>query len=700
MGDGVLIGRRQFIGGALAGAAGLVLLRSPGAQAAPPVSPRVAYGPDAARSMRLSWATPGNIAGLVAEIGPTAALGRTLAVETRTAPGYGVRYHHALADGLLPATTYHYRLAHTGGASTGTFRTAPITPERFRFVAFGDQGTSAAAAGVDNVVRSVAPALVFVVGDLSYASTTGGTDPAGTPASVNHGVWDGWLGLVSASSQGTVPWLAGVGNHEIEDGMGPLGYDGYLARVGLPGNGPKGVPTAWTVRYGNVAFINLDGNDVSDEIARIRGWTGGMQTRWLEATLSGLRKDPTIDWIVVGFHHCAYCSNVIHGSDGGVRRVWDPLFDRYAVDLVVNGHNHCYERAHPLRAGAVVGQVATGGTWSSAAGTTYLTAGGGGQVPYPTFVPGVSTVATPSGGRDVELALWSAVQNTGNSLLAIDVTPPGTGGTTSLLVRTLSAAGAEVDRLTLVRQHTAAVAGAGTTAPTSTTAPTRSTPAARPARGELAEDRHQHRRGAGGRRRSRRGRGGRVGGPTLDGDEPAGRRGRSRLAVRRLRLQQAGAEEVEDLVEGGPGRLAGLVDQVLGDDRVRVLHRGLRVGGAVVELDGHEPVAELVLQVLEPLARHELVALEAQAEHLEAVLVAALLDAVEVGAGAVDRAPRPLADGDGHRRLGEHRREQAVVGGHRQRVAAGEAHPDGPDARAAAALVLLLGQGPQPADDR
>ena len=227
----------------------------------------------------------------------------------------------------------------------------------FTFVAFGDQGDGAEAAAVDASIRRIAPDVVFVVGDLSYASKTGGLTPnlpELIPPTVDHAVWDRWLGLVSGAGGAATPWLAGVGNHEMEDGQGELGYDGYLARVPLPGNGPKGVPTAWTARHGNVAFVNLDANDVSYEIARNRGWTGGAQTAWLGRTLAALRTDPTIDWIVAGFHHCAYCSNAVHGSDGGVRDAWGALFDEHQVDLVVNGHNHCYERAHPVRGGEVV----------------------------------------------------------------------------------------------------------------------------------------------------------------------------------------------------------------------------------------------------------------------------------------------------------------------------------------------------------
>ena len=142
--------------------------------------------------------------------------------------------------------------------------------------------------------------------------------------------------------------------------MGASGYDGFLTRIALPGNGLAGLPTTWSARWCNVALVAADANDVSTEITRNNGVSGGGQDAWLERTLAGLRGDPAVDWIVVGFHHCAYCTNTLHGSDAGVRR-WAPLFDRYGVDLVINGHNHCYERTHPVRAEAPVAEVALEG---------------------------------------------------------------------------------------------------------------------------------------------------------------------------------------------------------------------------------------------------------------------------------------------------------------------------------------------------
>ena len=57
-----------------------------------------------------------------------------------------------------------------------------------------------------------------------------------------------------------------------------------------------------------------------------------------------------MDWIIVQMHQCAASSSVTgNGSDLGIRQEWLPLFDRYQVDLVLNGHDHGYERSFPVR---------------------------------------------------------------------------------------------------------------------------------------------------------------------------------------------------------------------------------------------------------------------------------------------------------------------------------------------------------------
>ena len=232
------------------------------------------------------------------------------------------------------------------------------------------------------VLAAAAPAFTFCLGDLCYADLSGGVAPAGR---VDHQAWDRWLGMVSQATAASAAVLPAVGNHEIETGMGASGYDGFLTRIALPGNGLAGLPTTWSARWCNVALVAADANDVSTEITRNNGVSGGGQDAWLERTLAGLRGDPAVDWIVVGFHHCAYCTNTLHGSDAGVRR-WAPLFDRYGVDLVVAGHEHHFERTFPVR--GVVDQSplltpaargADPAVIDTTSGTVHMIIGGGGH---------------------------------------------------------------------------------------------------------------------------------------------------------------------------------------------------------------------------------------------------------------------------------------------------------------------------------
>ena len=436
--------------------AGPTLWKQAGATVMEAQAPRIGWGADPRTTLTVSWSTDGPVRNPLVDFGVDDGFGRVLSAETRTVSGWGVHYHRVTLGGLEPGRAYRYRIRHTGAVPTPprTVRTAPASAGRFTFAAYGDQGTTAGAERIFAVLASAAPSFTFCLGDLCYADVSGGVSPVGR---VDHEAWDRWLAMVSDATASTAAVLPAVGNHEMETGMGGWGYDGFLSRIALPGNGVAGLPTTWSARWGNVALVAVDANDVSTEITRNNGVSGGAQDRWLDATLARLAADPEVDWIVVGFHHCAYCTNTLHGSDAGVRR-WVPLFDRYGVDLVINGHNHCYERTHPLRGGVPVAEVTSGGTWASAGGVTYLCAGGGGGTTFPMSVAPMSTVTVEGGARIPERAPWSAVRYNDHSLLLIDVEPPGSGVATTLTVRAVSATGAELDRVTLLRRRDSTLA--------------------------------------------------------------------------------------------------------------------------------------------------------------------------------------------------------------------------------------------------
>jgi hypothetical protein len=447
----VTVSRRTVLAGGAATAAASPMLWVPPADAV--VRPRgvhLQYGTEPKHDMTISWATPRSVRRPRLEVGPDRGLGLHVPVESTSSKDVRTIYHHARIRHLKPGTRYRYRISHGGAvAETGVFTTAPARPEPFRFAAFGDMGVNASAAAHVALIRQKRPDLAFVVGDLCYADSSGGSGSSG-PSTQDFATWDRWLHQIQPSA-GRVPWMTTVGNHEMEGGNGELGYAGYLDRFAPPTNGVAGAPVTYSFVYGNVGFVALDGNDASFEIDRNQGYLGHRQDRWLDRRLARLRSDDKVDFLVVGFHNCMYCTNLVHSSDGGNRARWEPIFDKHQVDLVVNGHNHCYERTHQMRGGSPVQEAPRGGVVDSRKGTIYLTAGGAGQAVYPSGGLPTAYVTMEGGVRVPEATTYAAVVDNQHSIGFVDVTPRRPGNPPTMRLTALATDGSIIDRVTLRR---------------------------------------------------------------------------------------------------------------------------------------------------------------------------------------------------------------------------------------------------------
>ncbi|MFG2311893.1 purple acid phosphatase family protein [Streptomyces sp. NPDC048566] len=449
--------------------------RVPGS-AAVPFGRHLAFGADPRTRMRISWQVPSAVRKPFVRVGPTPwSLSRRIEAEVRDlhTPGVAGRrpaldqyYLHAALDGLRPGTTYYYGVGHEGydpadrehRAGIAGFRTAPARPERFVFTAFGDQGVTPDALANDRALLGRGPAFHLHAGDIAYADGVGHGresdlyDPA---------AWDLFLGQTETVAR-SVPWMVTTGNHDMEAWYSPDGYGGQSARWSLPDNGfdPRRAPGVYSFVYGNVGVVALDANDVSYEIPANKGYTQGRQTAWLERRLRELRGQ--VDFVVVFFHHCAY-STATHASDGGVRDAWVPLFDRYRVDLVINGHNHVYERTDALRGGAVGRRVPVGATTDPTRdGVVYVTAGGAGKSLY-RFPAGVRDSHegkvrdresvetfhwTASRKRRPDTVEWSRVRYTGYSFLSVEAEP---APASRLTVSALTQSGERIDHFVVRR---------------------------------------------------------------------------------------------------------------------------------------------------------------------------------------------------------------------------------------------------------
>jgi predicted phosphodiesterase len=119
-----------------------------------------------------------------------------------------------------------------------------------------------------------------------------------------------------------VPFYAALGNHDKtnERFYKPFNMNGA---------------NYYTFKKGNVRFFALDTTYMDQK-----------QTKWLE---SQLRDAGNGDWKICYFHHPLYSSGKYHGSALDLRKVLEPLFVKYGVDVVFAGHDHVYERVVPQR---------------------------------------------------------------------------------------------------------------------------------------------------------------------------------------------------------------------------------------------------------------------------------------------------------------------------------------------------------------
>jgi hypothetical protein len=177
----------------------------------------------------------------------------------------------------------------------------------FNFVAVGDWDcTGETEDTVDNILAQD-PEVVLAIGDFSYSG-----DP------------DCWFDLIEPIADKT---KIALGNHEDGD------EDAYMDYFGLENQ-------YYSFNEKNVHFLALSTEtDFDDE---------SEQYEFAKQDLEKYSKDPFIDWIIVFYHRYIYGSGSGLEEETDFRETYHPLFDKYKVDLALQGHLHVYERTYPI----------------------------------------------------------------------------------------------------------------------------------------------------------------------------------------------------------------------------------------------------------------------------------------------------------------------------------------------------------------
>ena len=281
-----------------------------------------------------------------------------------SATGMAVDYYQyaAAVDGLQPATTYTYTLTMNGADLTSgadQFVTAPLPGTgTTRFIAFGDSGIGSAE---QHTLASLMAAdrfdLILHTGDIVYG-TTATTGPA-TDTGYQQWFFDIYRDLLRRR-----PVFPTIGNHDDALANGRAYRDVFvLAEEGASASYPDHAERFYSFDYGRVHFVSLDTETAFLDPARRQ-----VQIDWLKADLAAT----TQQWKVVFFHRPPYSTGFEHGSDLTIRAAFNPIFEQYGVQLVLNGHDHDYERTLPMKVSSD----------PAAQPVTYIVTGGGGAKLY------------------------------------------------------------------------------------------------------------------------------------------------------------------------------------------------------------------------------------------------------------------------------------------------------------------------------
>lgn len=245
----------------------------------------------------------------------------TAVVDYGTSTSYGTTVQAAssstlksiVLSGLAPNTRYYYSVQDASGElKTGSFMTSAPAGTEVVFASYGDNRSNPDDhARVANLIRSYNPRFVVTTGD--YVENSG------------HVVeWHNQFFTPAADMLANVPLIPSIGNHDTKLYHPHSPVDDYFPNAGSD--------KFFSVNYSDIHIVVVNSN--------LPYGTGSKQYAWLEQDLAAA----TQKVILVAHHYPVYSSGE-HGSTNMMEDSLRPLYERYKVAGVLNGHDHMYERS-------------------------------------------------------------------------------------------------------------------------------------------------------------------------------------------------------------------------------------------------------------------------------------------------------------------------------------------------------------------
>ena len=264
-------------------------------------------------------------------------------------------HHHVITNTLSQSTRYFFKICNSPRIDSFI---SPKTSFPLKIAIYGDMGIE----NSNNTIHSLKNKdldLFLHIGDISYADDRGyeiGNNPE------YEDVYDSFLSAVNIFSNNR-PYMVAPGNHDIScHSVSDIGCDENLrnftafnSRFRMPSDESGGIKNLWySFDFGPVHFISINtesdypGSPVSPNSFFFVPKAGGFgdQIEWLESDLQKVNRRKT-PWIIVYGHRPMYNQLLTDWpltTKSNIKKVFEPLFHKYNVDIYFAGHVHANER--------------------------------------------------------------------------------------------------------------------------------------------------------------------------------------------------------------------------------------------------------------------------------------------------------------------------------------------------------------------
>jgi hypothetical protein len=351
-------------------------------------------GADPKTTAVLTWETTGANKTAQVKIGSTIYKGHVWQTPPPTI-GIGTNepaanMHEVHVCGLQPGTTISYQV---GGGASGAdvwsapqqFTTLPATGK----ITIGVSGDSRDSSSIFQLVQQrmhdQAVAMQVFSGDFVFSGT-------------EESLYATWLDAASTVTLGQQMILPVPGNHENSS---PQFYGNFA----LPGDGPY-AEAFFSVDIGSAHVVMFDDQQIATQSTIDEAQTA---LKFIDDDLTKAEANRANVPFLIAVHHRSEFGNGDHSGDADVikaKTLLNPIWDKHHLDLVINGHEHDYERTQPMTGPATAPVVQTDAT----KGTTYTVTAGSGAGAYSLTAAAYDAKAQTFGGSTPYVGVYAFVE--------------------------------------------------------------------------------------------------------------------------------------------------------------------------------------------------------------------------------------------------------------------------------------------------